>query len=128
MYSPYWLGSRLGLSVVFSSVVLMPLLLNSADGWLTLTLASKLTPQLAERAVKISTLRLLTSLRASCQATTTLPFDWSTCRKGWNWVRPASPSSLTLTGANQVAPLFVERVTQTSVSATVPEAKSPKVA
>src|SRR5436190_17776622 len=106
----------------------MPLLLNSADGWLALTLASKLTPQLVEREVKSSTLRLLASLRASCQATTTLPLDWSTCRKGWNWVRPASPSSLTLTGADQVVPPLVDLVTQTSVSVAPPEVKSPKVA
>src|SRR5215475_7775118 len=99
----------------------MPLLLNSADGWLALTLASKVTPQSIDRAVKKSTLRLLASLRASCQATTTLPLDWSTCRNGWNWVRPASPSSLTLTGADQVTPLLVERVTQMSVSVAPPE-------
>src|SRR5215218_6655229 len=98
----------------------MPLLLNSADGWLALVLASKLTPQLIERVVKYSTLRLLTSARASCQATTTLPLDWSTCRKGWNWVRFARPSSLTLTGASQVTPLLVERVTQMSVSVAPP--------
>src|SRR5688572_29453269 len=99
----------------------MALLLNSPDAWLALTLASKLTPQLVERATKISTFRLLASARASCQATTTLPLDWSTCRKGWNWVRFASPSSLTLTGADQETPLLVERVTQMSVSVAPPE-------
>ena len=50
MYSPYWLGLRLGLSVVFivgvADAAVVELRRRLRSPW---TLASKLTPQLVER-------------------------------------------------------------------------------